>query len=196
MSVEEVLKEIEKDAVFFNESAGGVSFSGGEPLLQHEFLLSLLKVCKKKGYYTAVDTTGFTSQKILEKITPDVDLFLYDLKTLDDSKHIEYTGVSNRVILENLKFLVHRQKEIIVRIPVIPGVNDTSEELARIGTFVTELGGIREIQILPYHQTGIDKYVRLGKKYRMADLVPPSSDNMIEFANELGKYCSSISVGG
>ena len=196
MTIQEVVTEIDKDAVFFTESEGGVSFSGGEPLLQHEFLLSLLKVCKHKGYHTAVDTTGFTSQKILEKVIPDVDLFLYDLKTLDDTKHIEYTGVSNHVILENLGFLVRHEKNIIVRIPVIPGVNDSSEELARIGSFVKELGGIREIQILPYHKTGIDKYVRLGKEYRMADLVPPPCDEMNEFANELGSYCSRISIGG
>jgi pyruvate formate lyase activating enzyme len=196
MSVEEVLKEIEKDAVFFSESSGGVSFSGGEPLLQHEFLLSVLKVCKQRGYHTAVDTTGFTSQKILESIIDSVDLFLYDLKTFDDVKHVEYTGVSNRVILENLKFLVQRRKEIIVRIPVIPGVNDTSEELAKIGSFVKELGGIREIQLLPYHQTGIDKYARLGKKYEMPDLVPPSVDEMNEFADGLAHEGARISIGG
>jgi pyruvate formate lyase activating enzyme len=196
MTVEEVVNEIEKDAVFFDESGGGVSFSGGEPLLQHEFLFALLKVCKQKGLHTVVDTTGFTALTIMERIIPFVDLFLYDLKTLDDRKHREYTGVSNRVILENLQALVRWHKDIIVRIPVIPGVNDMSEDIQQIGSFVAELGGIREIQLLPYHQTGIDKYRRLGAEYQMAQVVPPTPEKMNEIASEFSDHVSFVSIGG
>jgi pyruvate formate lyase activating enzyme len=196
MTVEEVVNEIDKDAVFFDESGGGVSFSGGEPLLQHEYLLALLKVCKQKGLHTVVDTTGFTAPTIIERIIPSVDLFLYDLKTLDDTKHVEYTGVSNRLVLENLQLLVRWHKDIIVRIPVIPGVNDTPEDIRQIGSFVAGLGSIREIQLLPYHQTGIDKYRRLGAEYQMAQVVPPTSEKMNEIASELSNHVSFVSIGG
>jgi pyruvate formate lyase activating enzyme len=196
MTVEEVVNEVDKDAVFFDESGGGVSFSGGEPLLQHEFLLALLKVCKQRGLHTVVDTTGFTASTIIERIIPFVDLFLYDLKTLDDRKHLEYTGVSNRLILENLQVLVRWHKDIIIRIPVIPGVNDAAGEIKQIGSFVAELGGIREIQLLPFHQTGIDKYRRLGAEYQMAQIVPPTSEKMIEIASQLSDHVSFVSIGG
>ena len=196
MTVEEVMNEIEKDSLFFDESGGGVSFSGGEPLLQHEFLLGLLKASKHKGHHTVVDTTGFTTPAILERIVPFVDLFLYDLKTLDDKKHKEYTGVSNQTILENLRLLVRLHKEVIVRIPVIPGVNQTSEDIQQIGSFIEALGGIREVQLLPYHQTGVDKYRRLGLDYRMKQVVPPTTQHMNEIASELGDHVSLVSVGG
>ena len=196
MTVEEVMNEIEKDSLFFDESGGGVSFSGGEPLLQHEFLLGLLKACKHKGHHTVVDTTGFTTPAILERTVPFVDLFLYDLKTLDDKKHKEYTGVSNQTILENLRLLVRLHKEVIVRIPVIPGVNETSEDIQQIGSFIEALGGIREVQLLPYHQTGVDKYRRLGLDYRMKQVVPPTTQHMNEIASELGDHVSLVSVGG
>jgi pyruvate formate lyase activating enzyme len=196
MTVEEVAREIEKDAIFFNESSGGVSFSGGEPLLQYEFLLAVLRACKQKGLHTVVDTTGYTAPTIMERILPHVDLFLYDLKTLDDSKHKEYTGVSNRLVLENLQLLVRWKKEIIVRIPVIPGVNDTLEDIQQIGSFVAAIGGIRQIQLLAYHQTGIDKYHRLGLEYQMPHVVPPTTETMNEIAGELGNHVSFVSLGG
>ena len=196
MSVEEVMKEIERDAVFFDESGGGVSFSGGEPFLQHEFLLQLLKISKGRGFRTVVDTTGFTSANILEESLPFVDLFLYDVKTLDEQKHKDYTGVSNQQILGNLQLLLHRRKDVIVRIPIIPGVNDSPQEIQQIGSFVGSLGGIREVQLLPYHQTGIEKYRRLGLEYTMNETTPPTEKQLNEIADELGNHVELVSIGG
>lgn len=196
IATEQLMNEIQRDRVFVDESGGGVSFSGGEPLLQHEFLLESLQACKNVGLHTVLDTTGFTGPTILEKVTPFVDLFLYDLKTLDDDKHKEYTGVSNRVILENLGLLARWRKETIVRIPIIPGVNDTDEEIRQIGSFVASIGGIREIQLLPYHQTGLEKYRRLGLEYQLSQAVPPTSERMNEIATELSEHVGLVTVGG
>ena len=196
MSADDVMQEVEKDIVFFDQSRGGVSFSGGEPLLQHEFLLSLLEASKMKGLHTVVDTTGFTKPSILEQVIPLVDLFLYDLKTLDEEKHKEYTGVSNHLILQNLEHLAQWRKDVVVRIPIVPGVNDSPDEILRIGEFVARLGGIREIQLLPYHQTGMEKYTRLGLEYTMPHTIPPTPERMEEIAHALGNRVEIVSVGG
>ncbi len=196
MTVEDLVKEIERDRVFFDESGGGVSFSGGEPLLQHEFLTAALQACKQKGLHTVVDTTGFTAPTILERVSEYVDLFLYDLKTLDDHKHKEYTGVSNRLIVENLGRLSRWRKHVIVRVPVIPGVNDEPDDIHEIGAFVAALGNIREIQLLPYHQTGIEKYHRLGVEYTMTGTASPTVERMNEIVSELKSHISLVSIGG
>jgi pyruvate formate lyase activating enzyme len=196
LTVEEVMREIEKDIVFYAQSGGGASFSGGEPLLQHEFLMALLQECKQKNIRTVVDTTGLTSPQILERVSEFVDLFLFDLKTLDDAKHIQFTGVSNRQILQNLRHLAVLGKEVIVRIPVIPGVNDDPAEIRASGSFVSSLGNVREIHLLPYHTTGLEKYRRLGMEYEMHDTVPPSADDLSVIVQELRNYVSSVCIGG
>ena len=196
VTVEEVIREIEKDTVFYNQSGGGASFSGGEPLLQHEFLTEVLKECKEKNIHTAVDTTGLTSPQILESISAFVDLFLFDLKTLDDAKHIEFTGVSNKQILENLRHLADSGKEVIVRIPVIPGFNDDPVQIRATGSFVSSLGNVREIHLLPYHVSGLEKYRRLGMKNEMHATHPPSADDLSVIVKELRKHVSSVCIGG
>lgn len=196
VSVEEVLWEIEKDIVFYDQSGGGASFSGGEPLLQHEFLTALLHECKKKNIHTVVDTSGLSSPQILERVGEFVDLFLFDLKTLDDEKHKEFTGVSNGRILENLRHLADLGKEVIVRIPVIPGVNDDLSDIRASGSFVSSLGNVREIHLLPYHTTGLEKYRRLGMEYEMRDTLPPSADDLNAIVKELRNYVSSVCIGG
>ena len=196
MSLEALMEEIEKDRVFFDESGGGVSFSGGEPFLQHDFLLQALEACKQKGLHTVVDTTGFTAPTILQRACKFIDLFLYDLKTLDDRKHKEYTGVSNRTIIENLGLLARMRKNVLIRVPVIPGVNDEPEDIQNIGAFVATLGNIHEIQLLPYHETGIEKYHRLGVEYRMSQVKPPTEQRMKEIAAGLKGHVSTVSIGG
>jgi pyruvate formate lyase activating enzyme len=194
--VDEVLREIEKDIVFYDQSGGGASFSGGEPLLQHDFLIAVLQACKLKNIHTVVDTTGLTSREVLDNVSEFVDLFLFDLKTLDESKHREFTGVSNIQILENLKRLADQKKEIIVRIPVIPGVNDDPADIRASGEFVSSLGNVREIHLLPYHTTGVEKYRRLGIEYEMSETRPPSADDLSSIVKELRNYVSSVCIGG
>ena len=196
MTESEVMGEIEKDVIFYEHSGGGASFSGGEPLLQHEFLCSLLEACKKKGIHTVVDTTGMTSPEILERVSAFVDLFLFDLKMLDDAKHREFTGVSNSMILSNLRRLAEMKKQVIVRIPIIPGVNDDPREIRESGAFIASLGNVAEIHLLPYHTIGVEKYHRLGEEYEMQQTVPPSADDLSTIVKELLNYVPSVSIGG
>jgi pyruvate formate lyase activating enzyme len=196
MSKNEVMKEVEKDVIFYEQSGGGVSFSGGEPLLQHEFLQALLEACREKGIHTVVDTAGFTSPDILKKVSAFVDLFLFDLKTLDEQKHREFTGVSNSLILGNLKRLAEWKKQTIVRIPIIPGVNDDPVSIRQSGAFVASLGNVSEIHLLPYHTIGVEKYKRLGMEYVMEQTVPPSADDLSTIVKELRNYVSTVSIGG
>lgn len=196
MSTEEVLDEILKDTVFYGESGGGVTFSGGEPFLQHEFLHSLLARCKQHNIHTAVDTTGYTSVEILQRSINFIDLFLYDIKTMNDTIHKSFTGVSNKLILENLKKLSEWQKNIIIRIPIIHGINDNLEEIRNIGEYVESLGNISEIHLLPYHKSGIEKYQRLGLDFHIDNIEPPASETIEMIAGELKKHMQIVKVGG
>lgn len=196
MTTEEVMQEILRDVVFYNQSDGGVTFSGGEPLLQYEFLLSLLEACKQKDIHTAVDTSGFTSASILERIALYTDLFLYDLKTMNDARHLKFIGVSNRCILENLRLLAGWNKQIIIRVPIIPDVNDDDESLHAIGSFVNSLRIVKQIHLLPFHQSGIEKYTRLSKEYTMASVTPQSRDTLSAMEEIFRHYVSIVAVGG
>ncbi len=180
MSVNQVMKEIESDFPFYEESGGGVTFSGGEPLLQNEFLLSILKACKEKGIHTAVDTCGFAQWNVIDQIRDFTDLFLYDIKLINDSRHKHFTGVSNELILKNLRKLSERGNNMIIRIPIIPGINDDKETLNQIIVFISELKNIQSIDLLPYHHIGIDKYRRLHKTYLLPDAQTLSEEKISE----------------
>ena len=195
LTTEEVIKEIEKDLVFYEESDGGVTFSGGEPLRQSEFLESLLICCQKKKIHTAVDTSGYISWEILNKISPKVDLFLYDLKLMDNERHKKYTGVSNELILENLKKLSSVHNNILVRFPVIPGINDDYQNIKEIGKFLSSLK-IAQVSLLPYHYIGIDKYRRLGMTYRLAGIQSPSEERLSEVSAILRKFNLNVKLRG
>lgn len=195
MTSVEVMKEVEKDNIFYEESGGGVTFSGGEPFMQHEFLLEMLKSCKKKGIHTAVDTCGFVRKDILAELSGFIDLFLYDLKMMDDDKHKKYTGVSNELILDNLKELTQLGKRIFIRIPIIPGINDDAN-LEETGKYLSSINGIEQINLLPYHNISIEKYKRLGEEYSLADIKTPSDDRMDEIAQRLKIFGFKIKIGG
>lgn len=196
MSVDEVLQEVLKDKVFYVESGGGVTFSGGEPFCQPEFLLSLLGASKARGIQTAVDTSGHFSSNLIPRADRLVDLYLYDLKTLDDAKHRAFTGVSNTLILENLQRLAEHQNKVIVRVPVIPGFNDDPAEGRGLGRFIGRLPGVSEVHILPYHKSGIDKYRRLGQEYRMGHVVDLSKEHLEALAAEIGQHVATVVIGG
>ncbi|MHB8926649.1 MAG: glycyl-radical enzyme activating protein [Bacillota bacterium] len=176
---------MERDTVFFDESGGGVTFSGGEPLMQPAFLTRLLEEGRARGLKTAVDTTGFAPTETLLDLAPLVDLFLYDLKVMDERKHLAYTGQSNARILENLAALAGRHSNIAVRVPVIPGVNDDEENATRMGEFLASLKGVRSVSLLPYHRAGVDKYRRLGRAYTLPDLAPPGEEALAAIAARL-----------
>jgi pyruvate formate lyase activating enzyme len=189
-AVDEVIREIEKEVVFYDESQGGVTFSGGEPLVQPQFLLALLKECRKRDIHTTLDTTGYVSPKTFKSIVDQVDMFLYDLKIMDEQNHIRCTGVSNRPVIENLKILSKKGKKVIIRFPVIPGITDTEENIKAVGTFVSSLKNISEIDLLPYHRIAEGKYQRLKKENMMKTMkvIPPGDERMEEIKQLFKKY--------
>ncbi|MGB6371786.1 MAG: glycyl-radical enzyme activating protein, partial [Atribacterota bacterium] len=195
LTAEEVIKEVEKDLVFYEESGGGATFSGGEPLEQSEFLEGLLNGCREKKIHTAVDTSGYISWEILNKISPKVDLFLYDLKLMDNERHKKYTGVSNEIILENLKKLSSVHNNISVRFPVIPGINDDYQNIKRTGEFFSSLK-IAQVNLLPYHYIGIDKYKKVGRTYKLAEIQPSSEEKLSEVSAILRNFNLNVKLRG
>ena len=163
-TVDEVMREIVKDKAFYETSGGGVTFSGGECMLQIDFLEEILRKCKNAGIHTAVDTAGHVPYKRFEQIIPYTDLFLYDVKCFDSEKHSRYIGVGNELILENLKRLLSTNKPVWIRIPIIGAVNDTEEELQSIKRYLSSCGKPEKVELLPYHAMGEHKYAALGKE--------------------------------
>ena len=170
-SVHEVMEQILKDKKFYDVSGGGVTFSGGECMLQIDFLSELLAECKREGINTAVDTAGNVGWDHFEKILPNTDVFLYDLKCMDNCKHLKYVGAENGLILDNLKKLLSTHKQIIVRVPVIPGVNDDDRNMQLIKGFFEDNRYPDKIEFLPYHSGGNSKAVALGNICHTFDTV-------------------------
>jgi len=194
-TVEEVMKEIDRDLIFYEESEGGVTFSGGEPLLQLDFLDALLKECKNKNIRTAVDTNGYATHRAIDRIMNEVDLFLYDIKVMNDRKHRKYTGVSNKPILENFQRIAENGNDILVRFPVIPGINDDEDNLTKTAEFVLS-HGMKHVCLLPYHRSGIEKYKNLGKTYKLEKLQAPSDQDMKLLKEKLETSGLIVRVGG
>ncbi|MEI7848901.1 MAG: glycyl-radical enzyme activating protein [Chloroflexota bacterium] len=174
VSVEDIFQKVEQDRPYYNGRQGGVTFSGGEPLLQVEFLTALLERCKAQEIHTAVDTAGNIPWENLAAIMPLTDLFLFDCKVFDEEKHRQATGVGNQRILDNLARLARSGAEIWIRIPVIPGVNDNEAEFERIADFLAPLPGIRKVELMPFHHLGAGKFESLGRLYPTRNFQPPS----------------------
>nr|WP_073031247.1 glycyl-radical enzyme activating protein [Desulfosporosinus lacus] len=196
MSLQEVMAEIEKDLIFYDESGGGVTFSGGEALGQPDFLREILKECRRKEIHTAVETAGFVRLDSLQMISPYVDLFLYDLKLMDSRKHQDVTGVPNELIKANLRWLAENHPKVIVRVAIIPGINDDEDNLRQMGAFVSSLKCVAEIHCLPYHKAGVDKYLRLGLEYSLSDIQSPVDESMVQIAKRLERFGLKVKIGG
>ena len=195
MSVPELVKAVSRDVPFFEESGGGVTFSGGEPLWQAEFLEAALEACRANGIQTAVDTCGHAPSETLRRISQKTDLFLYDLKVMDPGRHRELAGVDNRLILRNLALLAREKAAIVVRIPVVPTVNDTPEEVGQALRFLRELG-LRDVALLPYHQIGMEKYERLQAATQARRFEPPTPARMEELADRFRSEGFAVRIGG
>ncbi len=204
MTVAEVMTEIEKDIIFYDESVGGATFSGGEPLMQAEFLLALLNQCRKKHVHTAVDTSCCAQPDVVDAVAKKTDLFLCDLKHTDSDAHRRLTGVENTLILANIKRLSQAGKKIIIRIPIIPGFNDDRENIEATGKFAASLPGVIRIDILPYNRGGNEKAARLARPSTGGlaagiDLIrieTPNDQKMNSIAALLGKYGFEVKIGG
>jgi len=197
MSVAEIMNEIEKERVFFDQSGGGVTFSGGEPLQQSGFLIELLDECGKRGIHRAVDTAGLANTEIILDIARRTDLFLYDLKMMDSEKHREWVGVPNEKILENLKAVAATGVKIIIRIPLVGGVNDDAENMEATARFVAELSGEKkEVNLLLYHKIAQTKYQKLGRPEEFQLLEEPTKEAQEHAIAIFQEYGINASVGG
>jgi len=197
-TVDEMLKELGKDSVFYYHSGGGVTISGGEPLLQKDFLADLLEGCVVQGINTAIETSGHVPWNNIEKVLPWVDTLFYDLKHLDDRVHKQITGVGNGLILENLTKIdeTPRSLPVIVRMPVIPSVNDEDANIKALGLFCRGLKKLKEIQLLPYHRLGIETYRRLSILYGLEGVTSPADGEMNRKVELLKKMGLRVRIGG
>ncbi len=196
MTVAEVMAEVAKDRIFYDDSGGGVTFSGGEPLMQPRFLKELLTACRTQGISTAVDTCGFGPREYLLSLAPLTDLFLFDLKTIDAARHVHYTGVSNASILDNLSALGSVHSNIWIRIPLIPGLNDDDGQLDQAARYVASVHGVRQVNLLPYHRTAAHKYARLGRSCGLGQIPDPAPERVEAVRRKLSCFGLTVKTGG
>ncbi|HSA96453.1 MAG TPA: glycyl-radical enzyme activating protein, partial [Acidobacteriota bacterium] len=196
MSVEEVLAEAEKDRVFYEQSGGGVTLSGGDPAAQPDFAEAILDACRARSLRTAVDTAGFTKNGILDRLAAKTDLLLFDLKLMDDARHREFTGVSNALVHDNMERLAAAGPEIWVRVPLVRGVTDDDENIRRTIKFLLSLKTVRRVGLLPYHAGGLDKAGRIGKGTQFRKFEPPSEERLAAIEAEFRRAGFEVRRGG
>lgn len=195
MSVSQVLEEVERDRIFYDESSGGVTLSGGEPLAQPLFAEAVLAACRARRIHTALDTCGMAPTESLLRVSAEADIVLYDVKLVDEALHQRHTGASNRPILDNLGALAKTGREVVVRYPLIPGVNDGEEALAALAECLAALG-LRRLDVLPYHRTGIDKYRRLGLRCPAEGIEGQDPRRVAAIAEALARGGLTVGIGG
>lgn len=196
-SVDDLMAVIERERPFFDESGGGVTFSGGEPLLHAEFLCEILDACGRRGIHRTVDTSGLVKTTTLLEVAERTDLFLYDLKMMDSKKHKEWTGAGNRQILKNLKALVESGADIRIRIPLIKGVNDDDGNIEATARFLADLPGAkREVDLLPYHNVAEGKFAKLGRGYEPGAMAEPDTADLERVVSRFSARGLTASVGG
>lgn len=176
VSLKVLLSELERDRIFYDQSGGGVTLTGGEPLLQHEFVIALMKELRNRSIHSVLDTSGYAPKEIFRRAAAESDLILYDLKLLDEHRHKEVTGVSNKLIIDNLKWAANSGLDLVIRIPLIPGINDSDVEIRDKAKFLAALGNIRSVNILPYHRGGLEKARRLGESSSFDEFEAPSEE--------------------
>lgn len=194
MSLHDVVKEVEKDMVFYSASGGGVTLSGGEPLLQWQFAKAILKECKKRGIKTAIETSGYAPWEHVEQVTDFADLILYDLKHMNENAHRKYTGVSNTLILSNARRLAQKRKPMIFRIPLIGGINSDKENIRAAAAFAKDLA-VMEIHLLLYHRLGEPKYKKLDKTYECSGYTP-DEESIQELKTVIEDMGIHVVIGG
>lgn len=196
MTAAEVMAQVKKDIVFYDQSGGGVTFSGGEPLMQPEFLLALLAACRAEEVRTAVDTTCYAEPQIIRRAAELADLFLCDIKHMDSELHRQFTGVGNERILDNIRLLSAEAKAVYVRVPIIPGFNSGRDHIEQTARFVQSLKTVRRVDILPYNRGGLEKAARLAGGADLMQARTPGDDTMSEIAETLRGYGFEVKIGG
>lgn len=198
VTVKEVMETVEKDRVYYRRTGGGLTLSGGESLCQPAFARDLLRAAQESGINTAMESMGCADYRVIEEILPWLDQYLLDIKHMNSAKHKEFTGRGNELMLENArKIAASGQTELSIRILVIPGFNDTKEEIRDIARYAKEIGNVKRIHLLPYHRLGQDKYAGLGREYLMGDVEPPENQKM-EVLLQTAKEASQMEcqIGG
>jgi pyruvate formate lyase activating enzyme len=178
MTVKEVLQIVEKDRIFYHNSGGGVTASGGEPLCQPDFVADLFQICLDKGIHTVLETCGCVDIGNIEKVLPYTRLVLYDIKHADSKVHKKVTGRSNEQIIRNFEFIARKGVPLAVRVPLIPGINDTDEDIKSIAHIITEYMSEPKVELMPYHRYGMGKYQMLDRRYKLNKLVPQGGDDL------------------
>jgi pyruvate formate lyase activating enzyme len=185
MTSDEIIAEVRKDTAFYQRSVGGITISGGEPALQSDFLIELLAKCRAQGLNTAIETSGYTNWANLKRITRHTDLVFYDLKHMNPLEHKKLTGVGNELIIRNLENLSRLNRLMIVRVPLIPGYNDSLDNIKNTIDFVKRLDNTQRLELLPYHRLGKAKYESLDREYQLKELLPPVRKSL-DWIVELG----------
>jgi len=193
MTEGEILHEVLKDSLFYKNSGGGVTVSGGEPLSQFKFLVKLLKILKENKFHVALDTSGYAPEKFFEQVGPFVDLVLFDIKQLDDEIHRQYTGVSNQIILSNAR-QVAKKVRTWFRVPLIESFNDSTDHNVRVAEIAKDIG-IEKISFLPYHEGGISKCLQIGQDYLMLEAKSPSDEHIQKLRRIISETGISVSIG-
>lgn len=196
VTVEELMPELLADTPYYRRSGGGITLSGGEFLTQYRFARELLETCKEEGLHTAVESTANAPFEQIREVLPFIDLYLMDVKHMDPVKHKKYTGADNARILENAKKIALSGVPLVVRTPVIPGFNDTEEEIGAISHFAASLPGVREHHLLPYHRLGQGKYAGLGREYALEGVLPPTEEKMKTLLAAAEKSGLECRIGG
>jgi pyruvate formate lyase activating enzyme len=195
-SAAEVMAETRKDVVFYDQSGGGATFSGGEPLMQPEFLLALLEACRAEGIHTAADTTCHAHPEVLRRVAEVTDLFLCDLKHMNNELHRRHTGIGNDRVLENIRMLAETGKRIFIRVPIIPGFNSDRMNIEQTAQFIQSLRTVRRVDILPYNRGGLEKAVRLTGQIDLMEAQAPDNDTMAVIAGIFQGYGFEVKIGG
>ncbi len=197
VTVGEVIREVEKDRDFFWRSGGGMTLSGGECLSQPEFAIALLQAAKDEGINTAIESTAFADyDSVIAKVLPNLDNFLMDIKHMDSAKHKAFIGHPNDLVLANAKRIALNAKRLVIRVPTVPGFNDTPAEIAAIAQFAASLPHVEELHLLPYHRLGQDKYSWLGREYTLSEILPPTQEHMQELLEVAQKSSLRCQIGG
>lgn len=196
IAVDELMAMVEKDVLFYDESGGGVTFSGGEPLWQPAFLEAAAKACSDRDLHTVLDTSGYAPAEVAKRLFPCFRLVLYDLKMMDEKKHKQLTGASNRIILQNIETLVSLKIPFRIRIPVIPGMTDDDANIGQLVRFIQSLKEVQGVDLLPYHRTGDGKYKRMGLAGVMKRTNPPTPERMALIQRRFRSQGLSVTIGG
>jgi pyruvate formate lyase activating enzyme len=194
LTVADLINEVVKDRVFFDRSGGGVTFSGGEPLMQPAFLSAAINACRERGIHTAIETSGYGSRIAIDAAAR-ANLVLFDLKLFDDRRHRRATGVSNRIIIKNFTHLARVHPAVRVRVPLVPGINDDAANLDAIAALAAS-AGVTEIDLLPYHTAGSAKYARLDRPYPLSTLRPSSPEAVSAAGERLARLGATVHIGG